>query len=43
MARARFIPRRQSDHAFTLFTDSEEAWFWTVQCHLLKAAGARLS
>jgi len=43
MARARFIPRRQSDLTFTLFIDSEEAWFWTVQCHRLKADGARLS
>ena len=42
MARARFIPRRQSDLTFTLFIDSEEAWFWTVQCHRLKADGARL-
>ncbi len=46
MSRERFIPRPQSashpaDTAVP-FGSAEEAWFWFMQCHEAKCAGARI-
>ena len=43
MARESFTPRPTSAAEGEPFASSEEAWFWSVQAHDAKAAGARVT
>lgn len=42
MARERFVPRCHATASVVPFASAEEAWFWFVQAHEARAAGARV-